>query len=149
MNFSLKALSAKEQSYKKTRFYCLFQTKRRYPINILLDAGQLCKHQYLLWVSNFENATNFLPFLSAHERQKYAEIAIGNSLPSNFYEGIHDSVREPFQANKSHSYEESVNPTLNTKPSCSSLETPDMRRSIAVLTAQECKEKLQKDWNKL
>ena len=101
--------------------------------------GSVCKHQYLLWVSHFENATNFLTFLGAQERQKYAEIAIGN-----FYEGTHDRVREPFQANKSHNYEESVNPTLNTKPSCSSSETPDTRRSIEVLTAQKCKAKLQK-----
>ena len=85
-----------------------------------------------------------MPLLSAQERQKYAEIAIGNSLPSNIYEGIHGRVREPSQANESHSYEESFNPTLNTKPSRSSLETPDMRRSIEMLTAQECKEKLRK-----
>ena len=54
----------------------------------------VCKHQYLLWVSNIESTSNFLSFLDANERRKYAEIAIGGSLSIDFYEGVHDRLTE-------------------------------------------------------
>ena len=108
--------------------------------------GSVCKHQYLLWVSNIETTTNFLPFLDAQERKKYAEIAIGSSMPSIFYEGIHDRIREPSQVKAFQDEGNNVDFTPITSPSpCSSpMEIPNMRRDIEVITAQEVKEDLQK-----
>ena len=50
-----------------------------------------CKHQYGIWVNNPDHARNFLPIFSKYERQKYATIAYGESLPIEFYEGLHDT----------------------------------------------------------
>ena len=35
---------------------------------------------------------NFLPFFQKEERQLYAKIAIGQTAPIHFYEGLHDQV---------------------------------------------------------
>ena len=53
--------------------------------------GAPCKHQYAIWINNAHNARNFLPLLDKYERQKYAKIAYGESLPIEFYKGLHDS----------------------------------------------------------
>ena len=54
--------------------------------------GSPCKHQYILWVNKLCVAVNFLPVFSREQRQMYAEVAIGSTLPLHFYEGLHDQV---------------------------------------------------------
>ena len=40
---------------------------------------------------NNTKTTNFLPYLSPEERKMHAFIAIGDTLPGNYYQGLHDS----------------------------------------------------------
>ena len=54
--------------------------------------GDVCKHQYVLWAFKLSERSNFLPYLSPVERQQYADIAIRETMPIAFYEGIHDRV---------------------------------------------------------
>ena len=54
--------------------------------------GSPCKHQYILWAHKLADAINFLPVFSKEQRQLYAQIAIGMSLPLEYYEGLHDQV---------------------------------------------------------
>ena len=54
--------------------------------------GAPCKHQYVLWVLNKGNEHNFLPVFSKLERKRFAEIAIGDSLPDEFYESLHENT---------------------------------------------------------
>ena len=56
--------------------------------------GSPCKHQYILWVKNISTCTNFLPLFNVSQRQKFAEIATGQSMSLHFYEGLHDRVLE-------------------------------------------------------
>ena len=60
-----------------------------YPIGL---NGSPCKHQRLIWANLRVQSQNFLPYFSKEERQKYAYIAYGQSLPLDFYEGLHDRV---------------------------------------------------------
>ena len=52
--------------------------------------GSPCKHQYLLWTTHKSGNSNFLPYLSAEERKMYSYLAIGETLPDVYYEGLHD-----------------------------------------------------------
>ena len=54
--------------------------------------GSPCAHQYLLWAYNFIPTPNFFPMFNQEERKRFAEIAIGDSLETHFY--------EPLSANK-------------------------------------------------
>eukprot|EP00112_Aurelia_sp_Birch-Aquarium-sp1_P025484 Seg8481.1 transcript_id=Seg8481.1/GoldUCD/mRNA.D3Y31 product="hypothetical protein" protein_id=Seg8481.1/GoldUCD/D3Y31 len=56
--------------------------------------GSPCKHQYILWCKKVATCLNFLPIFSQEQRQKYAEIAIGSSMPLHYYEGLHDRILE-------------------------------------------------------
>ena len=53
--------------------------------------GCPCKHQYLLWALNIATGHNFLPVFRKNERKKFAEIAIGKSLPDDFYQSLHEN----------------------------------------------------------
>ena len=63
-------------------------------------SGAVCKHQYILWAHKTVTSTSFLPYLSALERQEYDFIAIGHSLPIEFYEGVHDRIQNEFPVNQ-------------------------------------------------
>ena len=114
--------------------------------------GSVCKHQYILWVSGTEKSTNFLPYLDPQERKKYAEIAIGTSLPTEFYEGLHDRVIN---------HENSSTPDISidfdmvplssnkTDNAPSSSRSSDMRRSIETVTAEECRKELEETFSSL
>ena len=52
--------------------------------------GAPCKHQYSLWVLKKGTGHNFLPIFSPEEKKRYAEIAIGTSLPIEYYTDLHD-----------------------------------------------------------
>ena len=54
--------------------------------------GSACKHQYILWLNKKASGCNFIPIFSKTDRKNFAEIAIGKSMPLNFYEGLHDQV---------------------------------------------------------
>ena len=56
--------------------------------------GSPCKHQYILWCKKVAPCLNFLPIFSQEQRQRYAEIAIGSSMPLHYYEGLHDRILE-------------------------------------------------------
>ena len=51
--------------------------------------GSPCAHQYFLWAEKLASCVNFAPVFSKEERQKYAKIALGTSLPLNYYECLH------------------------------------------------------------
>ena len=105
--------------------------------------GSVCKHQYLLWVSNIESTSNFLPFLDANERRKYAEIAIGGSLSIDFYEGIHDRLIESFESTEQNFDDSDFNVKQQASASSRLLKSTDMRRSIETISPEECKQELQ------
>ena len=50
------------------------------------DSGAPCKHKYVLWALKKGSRHNFLPIFSKVYRKRFAEIAIGVSLPEEFYE---------------------------------------------------------------
>ena len=54
--------------------------------------GAPCKHQYVLWVCHKASNPNFLPIFDKFQRKRFAEIAIGTSLPLEFYEGLHSDT---------------------------------------------------------
>ena len=56
--------------------------------------GSPCKHQYILWANGRSNCGNFLPIFNKEERQKYANIALGECMPLEFYEGLHDRIMQ-------------------------------------------------------
>ena len=57
------------------------------------ENGAPCKHQYVLWSRKFSCASNsFLPVFSALDRKRYAEIAVGESAPLFYYEGLQDRI---------------------------------------------------------
>jgi len=63
------------------------------------------KHQYFLWANNIAKSVNFIPYTSASQRKTCAVIAIGESLPDSYYEGIHtetgfDSSKVPVEDNE-------------------------------------------------
>ena len=51
--------------------------------------GSPCWYQFCLWSSGFASCPNFSPNFDKTERQKFAEIAIGSSLDSPYYETLH------------------------------------------------------------
>ena len=61
--------------------------------------GAPCKHQYILWILGKGACRNFLPLFSPEDRKKYAEIAIGMSLPIEAYAGLHDHNSSVTSAN--------------------------------------------------
>ena len=113
--------------------------------------GSVCKHQYILWAWNIENTNRFLPFLDATERQKYAEIAIGCTMPNSFYEGIHDRVREKsdvnlqiqtdgdidFKESNIHTFRSNISPTTRNS-------SINNRLSVETITTEDCKAELRK-----
>ena len=54
--------------------------------------GSPCKHQYVLWANGLSNNGNFLPIFNKAERQRFANIALGETMPIEFYEGLHERV---------------------------------------------------------
>ena len=54
--------------------------------------GAVCKHQYVLWANKVAHGSNFLPVFSAEQRMEFAKIAIGETMPLEYYEGLHDRV---------------------------------------------------------
>ena len=54
--------------------------------------GSPCWHQFCLWSSGLATCPNFLPHFDKAERQKFAEIAIGASLESSYYDTLHSFV---------------------------------------------------------
>ena len=52
--------------------------------------GSPCKHQYVLWSANLAHCLNFVPISQPEERQKWAWIAIGESLPLSRYKNLRD-----------------------------------------------------------
>ncbi len=54
--------------------------------------GGVCKHQYVLWANKVAHGSNFLPVFSAEQRMEFAKIAIGETMPLEYYEGLHDRV---------------------------------------------------------
>ena len=54
--------------------------------------GAPCKHQYVLWALNKGSGHNFLPVFSKVDRKRFAEIAIGASLPDQFYDNLHENT---------------------------------------------------------
>ena len=62
--------------------------------------GSPCKHQYAVVKEYSLSSQNFLPMFSALERQQYAMIARGNSLPLHYYLGLQERMEdiiEPIQ----------------------------------------------------
>lgn len=59
--------------------------------------GSICFHQYYLWSKGFASSLNFLPKFDVSQRKKFAEIAIGDSLDSSFYEPLHSKQNETLQ----------------------------------------------------
>ena len=90
----------------------------------------------------------FLPYLSPLERKKYAEIAIGSSMETERYEGIHDRIMDTINPSEDLLEERDIscdetfsveNVTTNAIP------TPGFRRrTVERLTIDECKEELKK-----
>lgn len=54
--------------------------------------GSPCKHQFILWANKLSDGVNFLPVFSKIQRQMFAKIAIGSSMPLDLYEGLHDRL---------------------------------------------------------
>ena len=52
--------------------------------------GSPCKQQYVLWSANLAHCLNFVPISQPEERQKWAWIAIGESLPLSRYKNLRD-----------------------------------------------------------
>ena len=51
--------------------------------------GAPCKHQRLIWAKLRINSRNFLPYFSKEDRQMFAKIAYGESLPLAYYQGFY------------------------------------------------------------
>ena len=51
--------------------------------------GSPCWHQFILWSNGMATSSNFLPHFDKFERKKYAEIAIGSSLETSYYDPLH------------------------------------------------------------
>lgn len=111
--------------------------------------GAVCKHQYILWAHKSVIGKSFLPYLSALERQEYAFIAIGHSMPIEFYEGVHDRIHIDFPVNQDSADDEM--PQTSTLRSSFERETQQdpqperpVRGAIEKVTVEECKAELQK-----
>lgn len=50
--------------------------------------GSPCKHQYVLWAANKSHCPNFVAVTDSVERQKLANIAIGETLPLSLYNNL-------------------------------------------------------------
>ena len=56
--------------------------------------GSLCKHQFAV-LKKFElGSVNALPHFGAQERQKYAVVATGRSLPIEYYLGLKEKAED-------------------------------------------------------
>ena len=51
--------------------------------------GASCKHQYVMWSLKKIHSPYFLPIFYSESHRNLAIIAIGSSLPSQFYQGLH------------------------------------------------------------
>ena len=107
------------------------------------QTGDVCKHQYILWAFKLTDISNFLPYFNPLEKQKYAKIAIGETMPIEFYEGIHDRLmgntvllnNEPCPSSQYHE-------NTPVRPSKSKVTGGDRRRFIEILTPTECKDEI-------
>jgi len=86
-------------------------------------------------------SVNFTPYTSASQRKTHAVIAIGESLPDSYYDGIHtetgfDSSKVPVEDN------EGVFLFEKAKESETEV-TFSTRNSIEVITSVECKKALE------
>lgn len=53
--------------------------------------GAPCKHQYILFARKIvKSSNNFIPVSDPHQRMLLSKIAVGKSLPVEYYEGLHD-----------------------------------------------------------
>ena len=64
--------------------------------------GSPCWHQFCLWSSGFASCPNFLSNFDKTERQKFAEIVIGSSLDSLYYETLHSFSERNENVNSPH-----------------------------------------------
>ena len=51
--------------------------------------GSPCKHQYILWANNIASTINFVPYKDVYQRRKFGFIALGQTMPLDFYSGLH------------------------------------------------------------
>ena len=65
--------------------------------------GSTCWNQYCLWSKGFASSFHFLTKFDTFQRKIFAEIAVGKSLESSFY--------EPLRSKKNETYEEEAGPT--------------------------------------
>ena len=117
------------------------------------QTGSVCKHQYTLWIHYKAGATNFLPMqigsLSALERKKYAEIAIGSSLPVEYYEGVHDRLcTDVPQSCSVDISNDDVATDFNITP-CNAFKSVSQRSTVERVSVDECKDELQSTMHKL
>ena len=105
--------------------------------------GDVCKHQYILWAFGKAASTNFLPYLSPLERKRYAEIAIGSSMETERYEGIHDRIMDTFNTSENITDKRGIcyDETFSIENS-HDIPTPDFRRTVEGMTIDQCKEEL-------
>ena len=77
--------------------------------------GAPCKHQYIIWLHLQKQGSAFLPYLSATERREYSFLAIGDYLPDNYYESLHEisSSLEPLEFDPDRNDSEST-PNIST-----------------------------------
>ena len=78
--------------------------------------GAPCKHQYLVWANKRYQSQNFLPYFSKEERQKFAQIACGTSLPLEYYEGIHEATPSYVIDNHTPLIPDTTNDLLDERP---------------------------------
>ncbi|XP_057311257.1 uncharacterized protein LOC130649070 [Hydractinia symbiolongicarpus] len=104
--------------------------------------GSPCKHQYVTWRQHLKSA-NFIPYLSSEERKQCSYIAIGESLPDVYYEGLRDYLDAGTNVTESsgqsvHSDSESHD-TIQQDPmdEGSTSKVTDERRSVETVNFQE------------
>ena len=133
----------------------LSEESKTYTVNMRLGIcecpigynGNVCKHQYVLWVSGKFQSFNFIPYLSWEERKKYATIAIGTSLPDEQYYGIHEYMLDKSDVDgatpDSDTHIESTNEGVAQEIATQALPRSSSRVEVDRFSADECKDELQ------
>ena len=105
--------------------------------------GSSCKHQYVIWTTIDCSSYNYVPYLSAEERQKFAQIAIGETLPKEFYAGVHGDYSKAGVCESALQSDDSEDPVIG-KDTVDCQSVGHSRSYIDVTTTDECKIKIQK-----